>query len=71
MLTQKQYDHYVHKAEKREHDLMDAIHEALARKRQDAMAPLPNYQDVIREEYIKALNQAKERPVLDLDALSC
>ena len=59
MLTKKQSEYYVHKAEKREEDLMDAIHEALARKRQEAMAPLPNYQDVIRREYIKALNGAK------------
>jgi len=71
MLTKNQYDSLVAQAEKREDDLMDAIHEALKRKRQEAMAPLPNYQDVIRHEYIKALNQAKERPVLDLDDLSC
>lgn len=33
--------------------------------------PLPNYQDVIRQEWIKALNQAKEKPVLDLTDESC
>lgn len=59
MLTKKQYDSLVAQAEKREDDLMGAIREALTRKAQEAMKPLPNYQDVIRREYINALNQFK------------
>ena len=59
MITKKQYDSLVAQAEKREDDLMGAIREALTRKAQEAMKPLPNYQDVIRREYINALNQFK------------
>ena len=33
--------------------------------------PLPNYKDVIREEWLKALSPANERPVLDLTDDSC
>jgi len=33
--------------------------------------PLPNYQDVIRKEWLKALKQAKDNPVLDLLDESC
>lgn len=32
---------------------------------------LPDYKDVIREEGVKALTQVIEKPVLDLDDLSC
>lgn len=32
---------------------------------------LPNYQDVIRQEWLKALKQAKDKPVLDLLHDSC
>lgn len=37
----------------------------------EAFKPLPNYQDVIRKEWLKALKQAKEKPVLDLLDDSC
>ena len=42
----------------------DKLHE-------QAMRPLPNYQQVIRQEFIRALRPVQERPVLDLDDLSC
>lgn len=36
---------------------------------EETKKPLPHYQDVIRQEHIKAINQANEKPVLDLDDL--
>ncbi|MBA7495893.1 hypothetical protein ES702_06489 [subsurface metagenome] len=33
--------------------------------------PLPNYKDVIRHEWIKALQDVPEKPVLDLNDESC
>lgn len=38
---------------------------------QEARKPLPKYQDVIRQEWIKAYQDVKERPVLDLTDESC
>jgi len=37
----------------------------------EARKPLPNYKDVIRKEWLKALKQAKEKPILDLLDESC